>query len=714
MRKQGMLSCQEILRRLELTRKRLERDSCSSERKIEGDQLLCDNLRFPMIHYAMENSQVPVGHWVIRNHYLEVLLIHQAIEGNWGLRDHYVKVILFRWVSVYKVEFKQVLYSTAATTEDHGGSIGDALDGAGTATLAELPDVSGGSQSALLFQDWIEVASSVMGDVSEQSGAWWRSVMLLVESAYVRWLNATPLERLSIGPEGTEDLVGSRWARLNARVTSMLLAAMSAELKADMLSQRISQNAPKMVFRLFTWYQPGGQLKGRLEGDPWMAKMASEMFQYGDGPTGLGFQDGNVENHTSVGWSAVTGTGALLPAKCLRCGSEAHRAKDCNVGKSAPKGSPTTPAARQGEPVGGREPGVSSVSTASSTMNGGDVPIQGVPWTMESLMQAAQQVIQNHVVPASGDSSPEKTKPQLRVLSIRDIRVSSVNDSTSTLLDSGATHCLRSAVDNREWEEAEEVLVRLAADRTLGYTLTWSPQGCKLRDESGVERNLKVSGGCPLLQEAEALAMISRLEDKKRELLENQAVATMDMVSLAAVKMEMSWRNHLEDYITKGSLEAGLRALRDTPFLQDVPGECVDGLVQPGLHQKGWKVMKDVDFLTRPQKRYLWGARKWIVHLCAGNPGHYEFFRLDDGHTAVLEVDLDRCRGQDVMRTSTWKLLLWGAVTGRIDSIVGGPPGRGAYLNHVNKHEAKDLKSLSVITRMLWLYTVATTAREAC
>lgn len=72
----------------------------------------------------------------------------------------------------------------------------------GTLALAELPDVRGGAQSALLFQDWIEVASSVMGDVSEQSGAWWKSVMLLVESAYVRWLNATPLERLAIGPEG--------------------------------------------------------------------------------------------------------------------------------------------------------------------------------------------------------------------------------------------------------------------------------------------------------------------------------------------------------------------------------------------------------------------------------------------------------------------------------------------------------------------------------
>ena len=112
--------------------------------------------------------------------------------------------------------------------------------------------------------------------------------------------------------------------------------------------------------------------------------------------------------------------------------------------------------------------------------------------------------------------------------------------------------------------------------KTLGYTLTWSPQGCKLRDEFGVERDLKVSGGCPLLQETEALAMISRLEDKKREFLENQTVTTMDSVTLAAMAMEKSWKDYLEQYVTNGSVEAGLKGLRDAPFLQDVPGGMLE------------------------------------------------------------------------------------------------------------------------------------------
>ena len=752
----------------------------------------------------------------------------------------------------------------------------------GTLVLAELPDVRGGAQSALLFQDWVEVASSVMGDVSEQSGAWWKSVMLLVESAYVRWLNATPLERLSIGPEATGDLIEGRWSRLNARVSSMLLAAMSSELKADMLSQRISQNAPKMVFRLFTWFQPGGsaerhevlrrlqapqdymggdgaqdalkEIRGwprwlarcsamgmvppdpsvmarglhnvsqkhissspdsafrtamlrttlRLDGQPTLEQVRSyqrhlqaeleslvtaqpattttvPQAKAVEGPTsptspttsskGGGKQkEKTTASETCRYFAKASGCKRgercsfshsmqgmdrdLRQKKCLRCGSGAHRARDCPVGKLQPKGVPTssTTATKGTDKGSGGNPAVSTVSTASSTLI--EAPVQGVPWTMESLVQAAQQVIQSQAASShAGDSSPEKTKPELRVLAVRDIRVSSVSETTTALLDSGATHCLRSALDDQEWLGAEEVMVKLAADksltmrmsavgsllmpprhrsttssttstggqtivplgelvRTLGYTLTWSPSGCTLIDEFGVERNLKVSGGCPLLQETEALAMISRLEDKKRELLENQTAATMDCVTVAAMAMEKSWMDHLEQYVVNGKGEDGLRGLRDAPFLRDVPGECLNGLVQSEVQEQGWKVMKAVDFLTRPQKRHLWGAKRWMVHLFAGNPGHYQFFQLDDGNTAVLELDLDRCRGHDIMKDSVWRLLLWGALTGRIDSIVGGPPGRTANLHHTTKDYGKDIKALTVITRMLWLYAVATVSRS--
>ena len=130
----------------------------------------------------------------------------------------------------------------------------------GTLTLAPLPDPKGGCDAALQFQDWLEVAGSVFADVSELSGQWWKDVVTKVEDTYSTWLAATPLERLSITPVGSDDLVGGRWTRLNARVSSMLLTAMGDSLRSDMVAQRLTQDAVRMVFRLHTTFQPGDLL----------------------------------------------------------------------------------------------------------------------------------------------------------------------------------------------------------------------------------------------------------------------------------------------------------------------------------------------------------------------------------------------------------------------------------------------------------------------
>ena len=130
----------------------------------------------------------------------------------------------------------------------------------GTTNLAPIPQLRGDSlaTAALEFQDWLEVAGSVMSDVSESSGQWWQLVIKQVDGTYHRWLGATPLERLQVFPEQSFELCTGRWVRLNARVTSMMLGAMDESLRADMVSQRLTQDTVKMLFRLHTLFQPGG------------------------------------------------------------------------------------------------------------------------------------------------------------------------------------------------------------------------------------------------------------------------------------------------------------------------------------------------------------------------------------------------------------------------------------------------------------------------
>ncbi|CAE7226300.1 GIP, partial [Symbiodinium sp. CCMP2456] len=182
---------------------------------------------------------------------------------------------------------------------------------------------------------------------------------------------------------------------------------------------------------------------------------------------------------------------------------------------------------------------------------------------------------------------------------------------------------------------------------TLGYSLEWTPTHCILKDSGGTVTRLKVQGGCPQMCELEALSMISRIEDRRRENLENATQDTEDALAMAALQLDKSWKDHLQDFVAGGDMQAGLRALRDAPYLQGLPGECLNGLLEPDLKDAGWSALKSVDFLSRPQRRRLWSAKRWVVHMFAGNPGHYQMFQVDEGDTVMIELDVDRCKGQD-------------------------------------------------------------------
>ncbi|CAE7562101.1 ycf43, partial [Symbiodinium sp. CCMP2456] len=738
----------------------------------------------------------------------------------------------------------------------------------GTSSLAPLPELKGGCDAALAFQDWLEVSSSVLADVSEASGVWWCSVMDVVNQTYERWLRSTPLERLSVVPQGAEKLSEGRWSRLNARVASMLLAAMSVEMKTEMVAQRLSQSSVQMVYRLHTLFQPGGSAersevlrrlqnpRDHLTGDSveevlkvvraWprllsrcqavnMSPPDASVLAKGlmnltdryinqstdaafrtsmlrttlrlDGQPTLesvqGYQrhlqaeletmisssmgspvpvpkikavDGAMQAKARDAGGRGTSSGELCKyfakasgcrrgdrctyshsmssmdketraKKCLRCGSEAHRQRDCTAGKPQSKGA--------GKDQGGGKPPttpstMATVATTSSTASTQADPVQGTPWTIETLIQAAQQVVQGQSTEQSRDQSPEKTRPEMKVLKLRDIRVCSMMETTTALLDSGATHSLRRAASTSEWESAEEVAVQLAGCHqltmritsagtllmpprvsstamdlpepqtqtivpmgklieTLGYTMVWKPGECVLWSPEGDPVQLQVEGGCPQMMELEALSLIARLEDRKLEQLKNETLTTRDKLGVSAMAMEKHWNHYLYDYVATGSFESGLRAVRDAPFFEDLPGECISGMVPSGGLRNGWDIFKLNGFLTRAQRRKVMGSKRWVVHLFAGDVGHWEVLKLDQGETSVIELDLARCGGHDILRDETWRMLLWGAKTGKVDVVMGGPPGRA--LQHC-KGGDRDAKSLKLIARMMWLFAVAQVGRE--
>ncbi|CAE7329845.1 TY5A [Symbiodinium sp. CCMP2592] len=679
---------------------------------------------------------------------------------------------------------------------------------AGSNTLAPLPDHKGGAEASLRFQDWMEITATTMTDISEKSGQWWKAVTLIVEAAYARWLAASHMERLAVQPEGMEQLCQHEWARINARACSMLVAAMGPELKADMIAQRITQYAPALVFRLYTWYQPGGsaerqEILRRLQSPfenvnvdaieavlaevrswpRWLARCQSiGMLPPDPSVMSKGLQALTTKQISSSA-DATFRTSMLRSTLRLDCqptleqvkGYQRHLQAELEslAGAQQASSSGGTPSLRAAE--------VSTTSTSPKSQktkeksqelcryfaraNGckrGDKCVyshsmQGMERDQRANhhndLEHPMEVIQNQA-PGEGDSSPEKTKAEVRTITVKDIRISSVDQRSTALLDSGATHSLRSAYNESEWKAAEEVDVHLAGGgslrmrlskagsllmpprttsptssttatvggqtivplgelvKVLGYSLEWSPKGCFLKDGDGNARSLGVSNGCPHLKEAEALALIARLEDRKMEMLENATALTQDSLDKSLLVMESSWKEQLYKYVGEGNMQAGLRAVRDAPFLAELPGECVDGLVQDSMGGNGWATFKKIEFLSRSQRRRLYGAKRWIIHLYAGSPGHHEVFRLDDGGTVVLELDVQRCKAHDLLKDSTWKMVSWAAMNGRVEAIIGGPPGRGGLYRSYADDGAYEAKGTQLVARMLWLYAMADAGRN--
>ena len=171
--------------------------------------------------------------------------------------------------------------------------------------------------------------------------------------------------------------------------------------------------------------------------------------------------------------------------------------------------------------------------------------------SLEQMLQAAEQVLQAGSPTAAG--STLATLKVLQVTGIAKTCLEGGEEGPMALVDSGATHALRAAESEKEWLESELVKVALAGGQsvtmrmnaastllfppkpdntqaksmpiipmgelvqTLGYQLEWKGKKCKLVSRDGETIHLNVRQSCPVLTEAQALHLISRLEDVKVE-----------------------------------------------------------------------------------------------------------------------------------------------------------------------------------------------------
>ena len=128
----------------------------------------------------------------------------------------------------------------------------------GTTTLPLLPEPRP-ETSPVDIMDWLELIATPLSDLSDGSAIWWRKVRKEASRAYDLWANASPLEKLSIMPEITEELEGGKWSRVNSRAASMVLLSLPDSVKTEMVARRLTSSTTSLIYRLMTLYQPGGE-----------------------------------------------------------------------------------------------------------------------------------------------------------------------------------------------------------------------------------------------------------------------------------------------------------------------------------------------------------------------------------------------------------------------------------------------------------------------
>ncbi|CAE7396943.1 TY2B-B, partial [Symbiodinium sp. CCMP2592] len=494
-------------------------------------------------------------------------------------------------------------------------------------TVLPLLQAPEGQSTGIVLQDWIAQVTVAMQDLSPSSGSWWSKVMALVQTTYSAWLGRTPLERLQLQPTNSGSLAEGRWTRVNARACSMLLQSLSEAVRQDLIARRVVQNAVLIMFRLHTTYQPGGASEKTLvlqnlqtpascetleEVLTWLRSWPRWIQRCQD--LNMLCPDGTVLAKTLTSATSrfiVEGGDAQFRTQLLR---STLRIVYCHDEDS------------YGESVWCRN--LIAYGSRLSYHNDCYQAQRIYSYPAYNIPNSSLFVLYYNLSKGEqGGAGNQGPGPSINVVTLKQQCALSSSDGDGqvfALVDSGATHALRRAKSESEWQDASPVTVNLAGGQSiflkmnkagtilvpitssttftstapivplgalvgqLGYTMTWSSNKCRLEGRNGESFNLRVREGCPEITERDALKLIARLEDDNLEVLKNRTKETRQRVRAAALAMERTWFDHLLSYVDGELSSEALKAVETAPFLQDVPRQCVAGLAEAIPESNGY------------------------------------------------------------------------------------------------------------------------------
>ena len=350
--------------------------------------------------------------------------------------------------------------------------------------------------------------------------------------------------------------------------------------------------------------------------------------------------------------------------------------------------------------------------------------------TSELLQEATKLLRSLHLPSVKAMSLCEMNAPQ--------------DQRDQVLLDSGATHALRRAVDWNEWHQAEETVVALAQGTTsrlrlkpgtltllsspedgsfgtgilpmgalssLGFKVHWCGGSCRLQRQGQQDVIAEVINGCPMIEGNLGRALIDELERESQTVSARTALVRM-LVKQPALLGELGEVDPsvLLTLMLKGEFPDLPEEIcsKVVPTMREIPGD-----------QLPW---------NRRRRRQIDKAKRIVLHLFSGEDEKI-WRRLETAETAVICIDTKLHPQMDLLSAPVMCYLLKIASSGKLEAVIGGPPCRTVSacryqgdngpqplrsddapygLDHLNRWQAQQVEDDAVLLfRMKLLYMVA-------
>ena len=501
--------------------------------------------------------------------------------------------------------------------------------------------------------------------------------------------------------------------------------------------------------------------------------------------------------------------------RCLLCGSTKHRARDCPTKKVSPTDKPAPKPRLAKQQAAAATPTTGAASSEGPSLSSGpsvpagdatrEQPSSLTPSTSNKIdteQVAAMLSETNKMLKAltstqaqgsgTGSASSAPSDPlgviqrqledlrRLRMLVVLPERVGNEDfrvkmdvyerllqtepeavekdsEEKMALLDSGASHAFRVAVDDREVEQGKLVKVALANDdhvvlsqnaggtllsspstnpsgggtilpmgqlvQLLGCTVRWSPTRLEVRHPIHGKLRVKVNHFCPELTEVSALQLIKELEEKRV----GEFTKTLEDMERQLKEIELSgcgdrgWEQHLMDLVETGARTSFCGFIQKVPYLQGVTPEAFATIPEefPVTNKEGWRLLKGMPW-SRRKRRSMFLSNNWLVHLFSGDKRKKGLASSSEWKASLhrddvlVEVDLNLSSHFDMLKKDgIFKLLLWGAARGKIKALFGGPPRRTfPFTGNETMLSSQHVREVQLVARAMILWSVASEGRR--